>query len=205
MELEDLKGAWKRQTQQSAKELLNDEDLIAMLRNKANNTIDLLKKSVRFELWFTVLFIMVCLTVGFRTADLTIRNMSFITIIISFGFVFYYYKKLSLLNNLNVENKSIKENLTNLITQFEKFIWFYRWGYNILVPIALLAGAFAGIQVSSEKDFVQLALQIKLWAILIVILVPITVLLNFGMKWYLKKLYGNHLSRLHSLLLELQD
>jgi hypothetical protein len=110
-----------------------------------------------------------------------------------------------LLNNLNVENKSIKENLTQLITQFEKFIWFYRWGYNILIPIALLAGAFAGIQVSSEKDFVQLALQIKLWAILIVILVPIAVLLNFVMKWYLKKLYGNYLSRLHSLLQELQD
>ena len=205
MDLEDLKGAWKRQTQQSAKELLNDEDLIAMLRNKANNTIDLLKKSVRFELWFTVLFIIVCLAVGFKTADQTIRNISFITSIISCGFAFYYYKKLSLLNNLNVENKSIKENLTQLITQFEKFIWFYRWGYNILIPIALLAGAFAGIQVSSEKDFVQLALQIKLWAILIVILVPIAVLLNFVMKWYLKKLYGNYLSRLHSLLQELQD
>jgi len=205
MELDDLKGAWKQKTQQTAKKLLSDEELLAMLHMKAGNTIDLLKKSVRFELWFTVLFIIVCVAVVFTTADQTIRDISFITIIISCGFGYYYYKKLLMLNNLNIENKSIKENLTHLITQFEKFLWFYRWGFNILFPIALLAGAFAGIQVSTEKDFIQLVSQIKLWAILILIFVPLTVLFNFGMKWYLKKLYGKHLSHLRFLLLELQD
>jgi len=185
--------------------LLSDEELLAMLHMKASNTIDLLKKSVRFELWFTVLFIIVCVAVVFKTADQTIRDISFITIIISCGFGYYYYKKLLLLNNLNIENKSIKENLTHLITQFEKFLWFYRWGFTILFPIALLAGAFAGIQVSAEKDFIQLVSKIKLWAILIIIFVPLTVLFNFGMKWYLKKLYGKHLSHLRFLLLELQD
>jgi hypothetical protein len=205
MELDDFKGAWKQKTQQTAKQLLRDEELLAMLHMKASNTIDLLKKSVRFELWFTVLFIMVCVAVVFKTADQTIRDISFITIIISCGFGYYYYKKLLLLNNLNIENKSIKENLTHLITQFEKFLWFYRWGFNILFPIALLGGAFAGIQVSTEKDFIQLFSQIKLWAVLIIIFVPITLLFNFGMKWYLKKLYGKHLSHLRFLLLELQD
>lgn len=205
MELEDLKGAWKQQTQKTANKQLSDDELFAMLRSKANNTIDLLKKSVRFELWFTVLIILICMAVGLISKNQTIRNISFLTIIISGGFAFYYYKKLSLLNNLNVENKSIKENLTNLLAQFEKFLWYYRWGYNILIPIAFLVGAFIGIQVATEKDSLQLALQIKLWAILIVILVPLAILLNFAMKWYLKVLYGNHLSHLHSLLMELED
>lgn len=109
-----------------------------------------------------------------------------------------------MINNLAVESKPLKETLTNLITQFENFLWFYRWGYNVLIPIVLLAGAFEGIQADTEKDMVQTLSEIGLWGILIVILVPIAVLFNFGMKLYLKKLYGNHLSRLRSLLDELQ-
>ncbi len=205
MDLDDLKGAWKQQTQQTGKQLLNDQQLRAMLHIKAASTIDLLKNSVRFELWFTVLFIVVCLAVVFLTEDQTTRNISIITIIVSCGFSYYYYKKLSLLNHLHVENKPVKENLTNLITHFEKFLWFYRWGINILSTFASFAGAFIGLHVSTGKDFIQLVLQVKVWALLIVILAPLIVLFNYGIKWYLKKLYGNHLSHLRFLLLELQD
>ncbi len=205
MDLDDLKGAWKQQAQQTDKQLLNDQQLRAMLHIKAANTIDLLKNSVRFELWFTVLFMVVCVVVIFLTKDQTIRDISIITIIVSGGFSYYYFKKLSLLNHLHVENKSIKENLIHLVTNFEKFLWFYRWGINILSPIASLAGAFIGLHVSTGKDFIELGLQIKVWLILIVILSPLTVLFNYGIKWYLKKLYGNHLSHLRFLMQELQD
>lgn len=205
MELDDLKGAWKQHTQQTEKKLLSDEALHALLRSKATNAIDLLKRSIRFELWFTILFIMICIVVGFVTAEQATRNISFITSILSCGFVFYYYKKLMLLDNLAVENKPIKETLTKLVTQFEKFLWFYRWGYNILIPIALLVGAFVGIQAATGKDFIEIVLEVKLWATVIVILVPIAVIFNFGIKLYLKKLYGNHLAHLRSILLELEQ
>lgn len=205
MELDDLKGAWKQQTQQTANKLLSDDELLAMIHSKATNSIDSLKRSVLFELWSTVLFLIVCMVVGFATADQSMRQISMIAVFLSCGFGYYYFKKLSLLKNLNVESMPIKETLTNLIIQFEKFLWFYRWGYNILIPLALFAGAFAGLKASTEKDVIQIISDIRLWITLIAILVPIAVLFNFGMKWYLKKLYGNHLSRLRSILSELQD
>lgn len=205
MELDDLKGAWKQQTQQTANKLLSADELLAMIRSKATNSIDSLKRSVLFELWSTVLFLFGCMVVGFTTTDHSVRQISIIAVFLSCGFGYYYYKKLSLLKNLNIESKPIKETLTNLINQFEKFLWFYRWGYNILIPFALFIGAFAGFMASSEKDLIQIISDIRLWGILIVIFVPIAVLFNFGMKWYLKKLYRNHLSRLRSILDELQD
>lgn len=204
MELDDLKGAWKQQAQQTANKLLSEDELLSMLRSKATNSIDSLKRSVLFELWSTVLFLVVCMVVGFATADHSVRQISMIAVFLSCGFGYYYYKKLSLLKNLNVESKPIKETLSNLITQFEKFLRFYRWGYNILIPFALFIGAFAGYKASSEKDVIQIISDIPMWITLIAILVPIAVLFNFGMKWYLKRLYGNHLSRLRSILGELQ-
>ncbi len=205
MELDDLKGAWKQHTQPTTKKLLSDEELLRITRSKANNSIDSLKISVRFELWITVLFIVVCMLISFTTADQSVQNISTIVLVLGCGFGFYYYKKLTMLNNLEIKNKPIKETLTNLILGFENFLWFYRWGYNVLIPIVLVAGAFTGIKADTEKDMVQILSEIWLWGILIVILVPIGFLFNFGIKLYLKKLYGNHLSRLRLILIELQD
>jgi hypothetical protein len=204
MERDDLKGAWKQQSQQTATKLLSADELLAMISSKATNSVDSLKRSVLFELWSTVLFLVVCMVFGFTTTDDSVGQISMIAAFLSCGFGYYYYKKLSLLKNLNIESKPIKETLTDLITQFEKFLWFYRWGYNILIPFALFIGAFAGFNASSERDLIQIISDIRLWITLTTILVPIAFLCNFVMKWYLKKLYGSHLTRLRSILGELQ-
>lgn len=205
MELDDLKGAWKQKTESSTQATVSREEMHKMLHIKASNTIDLLKRSVRFEFWITILLISACLVVWLWSTEPMYRFSAIGVLVMSIGFAYYYYKKLILLNKLMVGNHSIKENITNLVTRLEKYLLISRWGYSILVPPCLLGGALFGMYASSGPDFVSIISQFWLWVLLAVILIPMGLVFNLFIKWYLRKLYGDYLIKLHQVLDELHE
>lgn len=205
MELDDLKNTWKIHTGNTVNELMNDDQLLVLLRGKATNVIEKLIKSVRFELWFSVIFITLCIYFAIFSKDIYLQNAALVVIIISFGFIYFYYKKFKLLKSLSSEDKNIRENLSYFIERFEKYLRFYKIGYSILIPVALLSGALLGIYSNSPERFPLTLYNVNLWLVLLTVLIPLTLGFNYLLRWYLKNLYGNYLAKLKSYLIDLQE
>jgi hypothetical protein len=176
-----------------------------MLRSKANNALDMLKRSVRIELWATVACVLLCPVFILGNYAESLRLTAALVLITGIGFIIYYYKKLSLFNRFNLGYNSVKENLGNFITRFEKYMTFYRLGYDIIMPVSMIAGALIGLQESTGHSLYHMLGNYKIWIVLVIILVVFGYPAHLGIKWYFKKLYGNYLSKLKSVLEELQD
>lgn len=205
MDLDKLKAAWKQQSQMAPEKLHSDAELTGMLRSKAGNSLEMLKRSVHFELWANVACVLLCPVFIMGSYAESVKIAAWLVLITGSGFIIYYYKKLSLLNRFNLGYNSVKENLASFIIRFEKYLNFYRRGYEILIPVSLIAGALIGLQEATGYSIFQMFVSYKIWLVLVFVLFVLGYPAHLGIKWYFKKLYGNYLSKLKSVLEDLQD
>lgn len=97
----------------------------------------------------------------------------------------------------------IKANLEKLVDTLTAYLKFYKRSYTILYPAYFfLALLFMGFELGSDR-FLE-----NLTKLSVIIHLSLTAALFFFLStwfttWYLKKLYGDHLERLKTLLHEL--
>jgi hypothetical protein len=202
MELEDLKAIWKQR--KPGYEPKQEEEIAAMLRGQSKSIISKLKRSVWFELIFTI----VC-GVALGVYALTIEDGALMWTLVSLlvllvSYLFYYVKKIILLNRVDLASENLKDNLMHLLTRLTTYLNFYKKSYAILYPLYFCLGLLFGALERGLDDFVHHLVQPKTMLYLL-LLGGLFFLVSFWVtQWYLKKLYGNHLDKLRALLNELQ-
>ena len=202
MELEDLKSIWKHQ--KPGLESKQEEEIASMLKGRSNSIISKLKRSVWFELIFTI----VC-GIGLGIYALTLESgalmWTIISLIILFiSYLFYYVKKIILLNQFDPSSENLKNNLQNLLERLTVYLNFYKKSYAVLYPVYFCLGLLFGALERGMDDFLYHISQPKTILILIAIAGLFFLSTIWITNWYLKKLYGNHLDKLKELLHELQ-
>lgn len=201
MELDDLKSIWKNKQGYEPKQ---EEEIASMLRGRSNSIISKLKRSVWFELIFTI----VC-GIGLGIYALALQGGALMWTIVSLlvlfvSYLFYYVKKIILLNQFDPSSENLKENLEHLLERLTVYLNFYKRSYAILYPVYFMLGLLFGALERGMDDFLHHISQPKVILYLIG-LAGIFFLCTFWLtNWYLKKLYGNHLEKLKQLLNELQ-
>lgn len=202
MELEDLKSIWKHQ--KPGLESKQEEEIASMLKGRSNSIISKLKRSVWFELIFTI----VCgigLGIYALTLDSGALMWTIISLIILFiSYLFYYVKKIILLNQFDPSSENLKNNLQNLLERLTVYLNFYKKSYAVLYPVYFCLGLLFGALERGMDDFLYHISQPKTILILIAIAGLFFLCTIWITNWYLKKLYGNHLDKLKDLLQELQ-
>lgn len=202
MELEDLKTVWKHQ--KHGLESKQEEEIASMLKGRSNSIISKLKRSV----WLELIFTMGC-GIGLGIYALTLENgalrWTIISLIILFiAYLFYYVKKIILLNQFDPSSENLKSNLQNLLERLTVYLNFYKKSYAVLYPVYFCLGILFGALERGMGDFLHHISKPKTILILIA-LAGLFFLCTIGItNWYLKKLYGNHLDKLKELLHELQ-
>jgi len=202
MELDDLKAIWKKN--EPAYTPKPEAEIAHMLQGRSNSIISKLKRSVWFELIFTI----VC-GVALGIYALTIPQGALMWTIVSLlvlfiSYLFYYVKKIILLNKFNPADDNIRENLEHLSVRLTTYLNFYKRSYAILYPVYFLLGILFGAMERGWDDFLQHIAQPKT-ILIILFLGGFFFLCTFWItNWYLKKLYGNHLEKLKELLREIQ-
>ena len=198
MELEELKSIWKNS--EPAFQPKDEQEIASMLKGKSISIIDKLKRSVWFELVFTVIVSLGLLVYAFAFTSGAAKWLSISFILMCLGFTFVYVKKLMLLNRFNPAQETIRQNLVSLIESVTNYLNFYKRSYTVLYPVYFCLGLlFAGIERGADAFFENL---MKPRTILF-LTVFAGVMFFFSTKvanWYLKKLYGNHLEKLKTLL-----
>jgi len=198
MELEELKSIWK--SSEPVFKPKDEKEIAFMLKGKSISIIDKLKRNVWFELIMTIVAAVGLLVYALSLPAGGIKWISISLILMCLAFTFVYVKKIILLNRFNPANETIRENLVSLIDNVTSYVKFYKRSYTILYPVYFCVGLlFAGIERGAEAFFENLMRPRS-----ILLLTALSGLLYFFCTkvadWYLKKLYGNHLEKLKTLL-----
>lgn len=201
-ELDDLKSIWKQQPTFVAK---NETEIAQMLKGRSNTLIHKLKRNVWLELVFTVLCMLVLFVYSFYLKDGALKWTILSLLILLVSYTIYYVKKIILLKQYDPSSENLKDNLKQLIQRLDLFMKFYKTSYAILFPVffalGLLFGAIeTGFDIFIHK-FESPLYAFSFFILSIIFMVGVYTITN----WYLKKLYGDHIEKLKSLLKEIQE
>jgi hypothetical protein len=201
-ELDDLKSIWK---QQAGFEVKNERELLQMLGKSSNTIISKLKRSVWFELIFTVACILVLgmYTTTIPHGALMWTILSLLVLLISY--TLYYVKKIMLLNQYDSSSDNLKANLRHLLERLDAYMKFYKRSYTILYPVFFVLGLLFGALESGFDRFIHKFENPLYTASFIILSIIFMVGVYTITNWYLKKLYGNHIEKLRSILDDLKD
>src|SRR5688572_20785093 len=202
MELDDLKSIWKQD--KPGFEPKREAEIASMIKGRSNSIISKLKRSVWFELIFTIVCSIV-LGIYAITLDSGALMWTIISLLVLFGsYLFYYVKKILLLNQFNPSTENLKNGLQNLLDRLTTYLNFYKRSYAILYPVYFCLGLLYGAMEQGLDEFLQRLSQPKVIIYLVVLAGVFFFFTIWITNWYLRKLYGNHLDKLKELLNELQ-
>ena len=198
MELEELKSIWKNS--EPAFQPKGEMEIATMLKGKSISIVDKLKRSVWFELIFTIVISIALLVYAFLLPSGAYKWLSISFILMTLAYTIVYVKKIILLNRFNPANENIRANLVSLIEKVSSYLKFYKRSYTILYPVYFCLGLlFAGIERGADAFFENL-MKPRTMLLLTALAGLFFFLSTKAANWYLKKLYGNHLEKLKSLL-----
>jgi len=199
-DLHDLKSIWKKQ---AGFERKGETEIAQMLSGRSTTLITRLKRNV----WFELIFTLVCM-LALAGYALTLNGGALVwTILVLLGlfmiYTAYYVKKLILLNQYNQSSENLKANLTNLLARLDAYMTFYKRSYTFLYPFFFILGIVFGLLESGTERLAE-KFQSPLYTISFIILSIVFLIGIYTITaWYLKKLYGNYIEKLKSLLKEL--
>ena len=202
MELDDLKSIWKQD--KPGFEPKKEEEIASMIKGRSNSIISKLKRSVWFELIFTIVC-GVALAICALMLDSGALMWTIISLIVLFvSYLFYYVKKILLLNRFDSSKENLKNSLQHLLDRLTTYLNFYKRSYAILYPVYFCLGLLFGALEKGLDDFLYRLSQPKTILYLVLLAGVFFLFTIWITNWYLKKLYGNHLDKLKELLNELK-
>ncbi len=193
MELDDLKHIWQNAGEESQPSM-DAEALLRLTKQSSQNIIERLVRNIWYELVVSIFVVIAWFyyTLFYAEEHWRIGGLTMgIFMIASLGF---YLWGLFRLKSISMADISLKESLTQLIKQFKLYIKAYTWLNILLIPFANFLGAYL--------IFSPLEDGIKTSAMIAVGMAP---LMWWLMRWYINRLYGQHLARLESILQELNE
>jgi len=207
IELEDLKNIWSNKIENDiGQQAIEQEKIRALLNKKSTNIIDHVRKNLLIEIimFFVCLLLIACVPIYFHYKEVTILCV-IVIMVVFVPYLIYYIKKYNELKKFFSYNQDIKSSLQLLITQLEKYLSIYFWGSLLLTPISGFLSGFAVLYEMKALGFL-LYFDVFSSATLSMILsfaLLLTLLSYPIMKWYIRKLYGQHLEKLKDCLKEL--
>jgi uncharacterized membrane protein SirB2 len=201
MELDELKDIWNKS--KSGFQPKNEAQLAVMLKGTSTSVVDKLKRSVWLELTFTVVAGLGLLLYALMLPTGALKWTTVSILVLFVGYSFYYVKKLSMLNQFKPGDDNLKANLEKLTENLGSYLKFYKQSYTVLYPVYFGLGLlFGGLETGSDAFFQKLS-NPKLISGLFLLAIVFFLVSRYFANWLLKKLYGNHLNKLKSLLQEL--
>jgi Ca2+/Na+ antiporter len=212
MELDELK-THLQQKMNEEQPSISDDALLRLLKNKTTSTIDKLKRSLRLEILFTILFTIAFLYVAIFNKHQGLRIYFGIFNVLCIGFLLlliYLHKKITVLGNTDLP---IKQNLIAIHSIIKEFCKRYLQFTIGLIPVCMIISAYLGYTDAKNGDHYEqftllnslLDTRGRFIIFIIVYTLLLIVVVYFLSKWYIKKLYGRYLLQLQECIDELGE
>ena len=201
MELDELKDIWKKNEASFLPKA--EAELASMLKGNSKSIVAKLKRSVWFELIFTLVSGIILLIYALTLPAGALKWTSVAILMVLVPYTVYYIKKLMLLNQFNGADDNLKANLEKLVESLTSYLRFYKRSYSVLYPVYFcLALVFVAIERGLD-EFLNVLTKAQTIVYLLFLASIFFFASTWLVDWLLKKLYGSHLEKLKNLLTEL--
>jgi hypothetical protein len=206
MELDDLRALLRQQPPEQEPGL-SPAEIHRLRAEQSRGLLDQLRANARWELAFNLLVLAVLPVLIYRAPNLSALVVSGSLVPVAGVSLYYFYRKLRLLGQLTVVAGGLRERLTELVAGMRQLIRFYHRFTLALVPVALLLGLLVGLY--EPENGVRPAFSLPKLALGLGITAVGGSVVFWGTaratRWYLQRLYGQHLDRLEGYLRELEE
>jgi hypothetical protein len=204
MELDDLRRQW-RQTE-AADPPLSSTQVDQLLTQRSEGLVEKMRRNARYETVFTVAVALATPVCYALTDNPFYKVQAVFMLLLALGMLGYYIRKLGMLRQMTRTDGDVRGNLQQLCAGLRNML---RFIYRLTLAtgpltLLLLYGFFVGKELARPAE-VRADLLLKTGAEML----AFGVLLHWGLvyltRWYLARLYGQHLDRLESYLHELDE
>lgn len=199
MELDNFKNAWKEMIPGEKK--TSKEELLQMLQQKSQRPIARMKRNLYLEAAAVVVLYSLAALMNYTMDRMFFAEMGTILLVVGVLGLFYYYKKLRLLQDMECVQCEVKSNLERQVQLLEKYIRFYFIAGTVLAPLVYFLCGYIVL----SKTPVYPARSISYYILFAGVGIILTVLSYYLNKWYVGKLYGQHVQQLKKLLEQFEE
>lgn len=204
MELNDLRRHW--QQPEPAAAALSAAQLRELLARQRGGLVDKMRRNARWEMALAVLFAVLLLVGLTRTHEVVFRLCAVFSLILMLVLVYYYYRLLAMLRQIAEPGSSVRSHLVQLCAGLRRM---FRFNYKLtlwILPymILLVYGFFTGRLLAGKATYTWQTLVLA-GCIVLVLGGVIQVGIVYVTRWYMQRLYGQHLDRLEGQLQELEE
>ena len=161
---------------------------------------------MEITLFCLCLLLIACVPLYLRSREVSVLCALVIGLIF-LPYLIYYIKKYRELKKFFSYNDSIKSSLQALILQLEKYLNIYFWGSLLLTPVSVFLAGFVILYEMKALGFLLYfdIFNSATFSLLLSFALLLTLISYPVMKWYIRKLYGQHLEKLKECLKELEE
>lgn len=204
MELDDLRRQWRQP--EPAASALTSSQLAALLKSRTGGLIEKMRRNAWLEFSFTMLIAVLLLLAVPRVHNILFRLYTVLAQVVAIIGLFFYYRLLSVLRRMNEPSSSVRGHLATLAQGMRHLLRFY---YRLTlasgpVTMVLVLGIIlwqlyaSGKPVPWQVPAVVSGIWLVFGAIAQVGIVYLT-------RWWVQRVYGQHLDRLEGQLRELDE
>ncbi len=186
-------------------------DIAALLKKKTHSLIGKLKRSLWIEIVCCIIFLIPMGYVGLCSDHWSLRIYFGTFAILMAAFMLLLIYLLRRIDQLGRTNMPVKSNLQTIVNILEEFVKRYFQFCMALIPICFTFSFLVSIKdpiriPQVEKVATRLfTAPWQLYTFLAVYMIGLAVSVYYFTRWYLKKLYGNHIAQLKECINELRE
>ncbi|MFK7973173.1 MAG: hypothetical protein AB8F95_22580 [Bacteroidia bacterium] len=202
MNLNELKILWDSQDAAVQQDRVSRDEVLSLLKGRSRTALGRINRNILLEMAVVALFgvLWIYMLISSPTAPSPLEiGSAFAYVILS---AIFYRWKFKSLNAAVFEGKNLKTALQHTVRVMERFMKIYSWAVWILAPLSIPIGFLYGLQ----HDGLEVGnFPMRAWVIMGVFFVVFSLISVVFIKWYLRKLYGQHYDALKAALAELEE
>lgn len=204
MELDQLKEMWGEMA--TVKKGSSYEEIQAMLHKKSKSPIAKMKRNLMIEMVAViVLYTLIIIDYAMKYSGVML-SIPLLMFVLGVLFVIYYIRKRKLLKDMECVTCEVKSNLQQQLTILGKYVRFYMLAGTLLFPLTMIFMSVVLYFYSAEMQQVSKPVPfLPFIAVVTVIALILTIPIYFLNKWYVRKLYGQHVEKLKLIVSEMSE
>jgi uncharacterized membrane protein YoaK (UPF0700 family) len=204
MELNDLRRHW--QQPEPAAAALSAAQLRELLARQRGGLVDKMRRNARWEMALAVLLAGIMLAALLQAHKAVFQLYAAFSLLLMLVLVYYYYRLLAILRQMAEPGNSVRSHLVQLCAGLRQML---RFNYKLTLwtlpwTLILIYGFFTGQLLAGKATYSWQAWAMSGGALLVLGSV-IQVGVVYFTRWYMQRLYGQHLDRLEGQLQELEE
>ena len=207
MELDDLRRQWQQPAPTDTPAAFDTVALARLLDRGSRSPVSRMRRNAWFEIGFMAVCLLLSVAILPFTTEAFTQTLLGWLIVVCLLSGFYYRRKLAVLHRLSDASGALREHVARQLSSLRGLVKLYYQATMWSLPVSFGIGlVFIGVRLTHKLAGHTLALSLGVLALTYAVVGALT---YFGMRWftrwYLQRLYGQHLDRLEASLRELGD